>query len=271
MSVEELKNSPSLTTTSDGFEGYSDHIEGNESPQQRGLIRGTRLTFNNVGEWETPDGETVGGDVKLIATNIIRAVVKWGAGADKKPPEETIEVPPGRPFPDIEAMNNAIPKDQWRQGPAGLQGPWQAQQLVVMIEPRSMDTFTYVTSTVGGGIAVRDLVDQVKTMRRYRGQVSPIVTLGDAPMRTRFGERRRPHFTIVDWVHMAGAEEPAQAALPSPETTAVIEAEPLPKPEPSKEGPAPAAKAAKTRKRSGSFDHVAPLSTKEELNDEIPW
>jgi hypothetical protein len=266
MGNDELKNTTSLTTTGDGFDNYTDQVEGDENPQQQGLIRGTRLKFGNSFEWETADDETIGGDVKLIVTDIIRTAVRWGVSADKKPPEETIVIPPGQPFPDIEAKNSAIPKDRWRQGLAGLKGPWEAQQLVVMIDPRSMDTFTYVTSTIGGGIAVRDLVDKVKMMRRYRGLVSPIVTLADTQFNTRFGERRRPHFNIVDWVHMAGGSEPQQAALPAP----VIEAVPV-KAEPVKEVSAekPAKKPRKSRK--SGLKRVEPLTLKEELNDALPW
>jgi hypothetical protein len=275
MSTDELKNSTSLTTTGDGFDHYTDRVEGNDdSPQQQGLIRGSRVAFTNTAEWElATDGDVIEPGVKLIVTNIHRAVVKWGA--DKGPPEQTIEIPPGQPFPDIAVMNDAIPRDQWRQGPAGLQGPWRAQQLVVMIEPQSMNTFTYVTSTIGGGIAVRDLVDKVKMRRRYRGQVSPIVTLADTLFKTRFGERRRPHFNIVDWVHMAGGDEPQQAALPAPDkpgpndntTSTLIEAEPVKEEPPTAK---PAKKPRQSKSKSG-LKHAAPLSTKEELNDEIPW
>ena len=209
--------------------------------------------------------------MKLIVTDIIRAVVKWGA--DKKP-EQTTVIPPGQPFPDVEAMNAAIPKDQWRQGPAGPQGPFQTQQLVVMLNPRNMEHFTFATSAIGGFIAVRDLVDKVKAMRRYRGPVSPIITLGDAPMRTRFGERRRPHFNIVDWVHMDVGGESPQTALPAPlpdsSATRVIEAEAVMEPVVAAGQAAGLTKPAK-RPKSNSLNRVAPLTTAEEMNDELPW
>jgi hypothetical protein len=108
-------------------------------------------------------------------------------------------------------------------------------------------------------------------MRRYRGAVSPIVTLGDAPMRTRYGERRRPHFNIIDWIRMGG-DEPQQAALPEPSTPPDSNAAPAIEGEPVKEQPQPAEPAKKPRQsKSGSLKHVAPLSVKEELDDEIPW
>jgi hypothetical protein len=281
MTTIELKNSTALATAGDGFDGYSDHVEGDESPQPRGIIRGLRLKFSNTAEYELPDGEVIGHGTKLIVTDIIRAVAKWGAG--KNEPPETTVIPPGQPFPDVQAMNESVPKDQWRQGPAGLQGPYQTQQLVVMIEPQAMETYTFVTSAIGGFIAVRELVDKVKTMRRYRGPVSPIVTVGDRLMKTRFGERRRPHFEIVDWIRMGDGGEPQQAALPAPSpviAAPVIEAAPSPdSAAPVIEAePAAAAKPAKrsrVRPRSssivGSDLLVAPLTRNEEMNDEIPW
>jgi hypothetical protein len=271
MSDDELKNSTALTPIGDGFDGYSDDGAGsdNSQQQQQGIIRGMHVTFGATAEYERRDGETIGSDVKLIVTGIVRAVLKWPPGKNERP--ETTVIPPGAPFPDIEAMNNDVPQDQWRQGPAGPQGPYQAQRAITMIEPISMDEFTFTTSTIGGTIACTDLVHKVNVMRRYRGPVSPIITLGDAPMRTRYGERRRPSFHIVDWIRMGG-DEPQQAALPAPSPAGsgsnaarVIEA----KPEPAKEAAEPAKKP--KRSKSGSFKRAEPLSTKEELNDEIPW
>jgi hypothetical protein len=243
----ELKNSTALATVGDGFDGYVDRVEGDDSPAQEGIIRGAMLKFSATAEWERRDGETIGPGVKLIVTDIVRAVLKWSANKNERP--EAKIIPPGRPFPDVAAMNEAIPKEQWRQGPAGLQGPYQAQQAVVMLEPKSMDTFTYTTSSIGGFIAVRELVDKVTTMRKYRGPVSPIVTLGDVAMRTRFGERRRPHFSIVDWIRMGGPDEPKQAALPAP--SPVIEVKPA--------------------AAADSMKIAEPLTLKEEMSDEIPW
>jgi hypothetical protein len=133
-----------------------------------------------------------------------------------------------------------------------------------------MDEFTFTTSTIGGNIAVTELVSKTKTMRRYRGAVSPIVALGDAPFRTRYGERRRPHFNIIDWIRMGG-DEPQQAALPAPSSPPDSSAAPVIEAKPVKEE-TPAAEPAKKQRRSKpGLEHVAPLSLKEELNDDIPW
>jgi hypothetical protein len=273
MNDDESKNSTALTPIGDGFDGYSDDVAGsdNSSQQQQGIIRGMHVTFGSTAEYERRDGEVIGGDVKLIVTNIIRAILRWPLEKNARP--ETTIIPPGAPFPDVEAMNNAVPRDQWRQGPAGAQGPFQAQRAVVLLEPISMEELTFTTSTIGGAIGVTDLVRKVNTMRRYRGSVSPIVTLDDAPMRTRYGERRRPHFNIVDWIRMGG-EESQQAALPAPSPPPDSNAAPVieAKAEPATKPATPAAPKKKS-KRIGTLDlaePIKPVTLAEEMNDEIP-
>ena len=93
-------------------------------------------------------------------------------------------------------------------------------------------------------------------------------------MRTRFGERRRPHFNIVDWVHMDVGGESPQTALPAPlpdsSATRVIEAEAVMEPVVAAGQAAGLTKPAK-RPKSNSLNRVAPLTTAEEMNDELPW
>jgi hypothetical protein len=242
---EDIKNTTALTPTSDGFDGYNGQVAGDEgATQQGGQIQGTLLRFGITARWEARDDRVISDDVRLIVTDIIRKVVKWGL--DKGPPEETIIVPYGQPFPDIEGMNDAIPRNQWRQGFNGLEGRWQPQQNVVLLNPLTMEVFTFITSTKGGFAAIRELVDKVKAMRKYRGPgVSPIVILGNKPMRTKYGERRRPDFNIIDWVGMRGTGGvDTQPALPAPN------------------GPVSAG-------RIGAS--VAPVTLHKEMNDEIPF
>jgi hypothetical protein len=102
-------------------------------------------------------------------------------------------------------------------------GPWQAQHVVRLFDPRTMDRFSYPTGTVGGGMCVRDLVDRVKLMRQYRGEnVYPVVTLTDTFMPTRYGGRQRPHFNIRKWIKLGdggGILSPTESpALSGPQT-----------------------------------------------------
>jgi hypothetical protein len=191
-------------------DGFGDHPEGDERP---GVIQGTIVKFTNEAEWVTRDEEKLPADRELIATDIIRVVQKWLGGM----PVETRVLGPGENFPDLETLNEAAPKSEWAEGPDGKKrGPWQSQYIVHLLDPKTMDRFSYATGTVGGGIAVRDLRDKVQQwMRRMRGQnVFAVVTLSDKVMKTKFGSRQRPHFVCVRWIELGGSDA---TALPAPE------------------------------------------------------
>jgi hypothetical protein len=97
-----------------------------------------------------------------------------------------------------------------------------------------MDRYTFPTGTVGGGIAVRDLAEKTKWMRRIRGdKVCAVVALSNMHMNTRFGGRQRPHFVVKRWVRFGGDAKPAlPGPTPSPTpigaTTEPAKTEPLP-------------------------------------------
>ena len=120
-------------------------------------------------------------------------------------------------------MNEQCPKSEWREGFNGLQAPWQLARAAYFCDLKTMTKYTWVTSTMGGGIAIRDLVDRVEMMRRYRGaQVFAVVTLTDVHMNTRFGGRQRPCLAVKNWVLLDGSG----AALPVSEKLALTEVKP---------------------------------------------
>jgi len=66
------------------------------------------------------------------------------------------------------------------------------------------NAWTALFPTVGGGIAVRDLIDRVSWMRKFRGeQVYAVVSPSAAPMKTRHGTRLRQHFVIKRWIGLS--------------------------------------------------------------------
>lgn len=233
----------------DGFEGYEDGIEGDDQDQAGGPIHGSLVKFTNEAAWVTRDGEELAPDLELIAVDIGRVVQKWKDQA----PVETIILEPGQKFPDIKELNNKTPRSEWTKGPDGQpRGPWQSQHIVYLLNAGTMDRYSFPTGTTGGSIAVRDLVDKTKWMRRFRGQhVYPVVTLSDTFMKTRFGGRQRPNFLIKRWVNLG----PDEGALPAPE-------------------PPPAQKAldhiaaAERPKPTPPVVEEPPLS--EQMNDDIP-
>lgn len=205
----------------DGFDAYEDAIEGEEEQSPSGrVIQGTRLKFTNEACWiDDADNELPAG-LELVVVDIGRVVQKW---IDQQP-AETIMLGPGERFPEVAKLNADCPKSEWREGPNGqLQGPWQAQHIAYLLDPKTMSRFTWPTSTVGGAICIRDIVDRTKWMRRYRGEhVYPVVELSDTFMNTRFGGRQRPHFNVKRWVALGGA---GGNALPAPEQPTLPPAE----------------------------------------------
>ena len=134
-----------------------------------------------------------------------------------------------KPLPDPDDLNAAIPVGEWEVGLDGQRrAPWAATVVVYFIDPLMGSFYTFVSSTTGGRIAVDHLKESVSGMRMLRGdRVLPLITLGERPMKTRFGVKSRPHFEIVSWKEPIGPalkEEPPKAALPS-----AAEPEPEPK------------------------------------------
>jgi hypothetical protein len=197
--------------------------------------------------WVTRDGDELLADLELVAVDVGRVVQKW---QDDRP-VETIVLQPHQKFPDVEEMNEKVPKEEWVEGPEGkLRGPWQAQHILYLLDLKTMDKYTFPTGTTGGRIAVRDLRDKTMWMRRLRGpNVYAVVTLADSFMNTRFGGRQRPHFRIVRWVGL-GAESGQVEVLPAP-----------PPPTTSKET---------TTQPELPLNEVREPSIQEDMDDEIP-
>jgi hypothetical protein len=204
----------------DGFDGYEDRVEGDEQQHAGSVIQGRLLKFTNEAASVTgDDGEELPAGLELVAIDVNRIVQKW----HEQRPVETIILEPSQKFLDVKNLNDEAPKSEWIDGPDGKpRGPWQAQYLVYILNPATMDRFTFATGTVGGGIAVRELVDKTKWMRRLRGDhVYPIVTLADVFMNTRFGGRQRPRFMVKRWIAL-GAAGKALAAPADPMADKVI-------------------------------------------------
>lgn len=269
------------TQNVDGFEGYEGDIEGDEPQQGGGVIHGSVVKFTNEAEWTTRDGQELSSDLELVAVDLGRVVQKWQDQA----PVETIVLEPGQKFPNIEELNDKTPRSEWTEGPDGKpRGPWQAQQIVYLLNAATLDRYSFPTGTTGGSIAVRDLVDKTKWMRRFRGQhVYPVIVLSDTYMNTKWGGRQRPHFLIKRWVNLGADEKMLPAPGPTSPPASAQEALDYFAAEPSAEQPKPVPRTVeeptkrKTTKRGVTRIDVPALktveepSTKEVLDDEIPF
>jgi hypothetical protein len=194
----------------DGFQNAGEDID---VPASR-LIQGELLKFTNTAAWVTRSAEELSGTVEFVAVGVNRVVQRWQDGR----PFETRVLKPGDKFPNLEELNAAVPRSEWREGPDGkLRGPWEAQYLVYLLNPHTAERFTYATGTIGGGIAVRDLIDRVTWKRKFCGeQVYAVVSLSAVPWKTRYGTRPRPHFVIVRWEGLS-----SDGALPPTEPPAL--------------------------------------------------
>src|SRR6516162_6894080 len=194
-----LKKDP---TSIDNFAGWEDGVEGDDRPDGAGIIQGNLVKFSNEAMWVTRDGDELSADLELVAVDVGRVVQKW----QDQQPVDTIILQPHQKFPDVEEMNEKVPKEEWVEGPDGKpRGPWQAQHILYLLDLKTMDKFTFPTGTTGGRIAVGELRDKLVSMRQLRGPgVYPLVSLGDTFMKTKWGGRQRPHFQIVRWVRLGG-------------------------------------------------------------------
>jgi hypothetical protein len=236
----------------DGFDTFEDGTEGDEQSLGDRLIQGPLVKFTNDAIWATKAGDEIPASLELVAIDVVRLVMKWKPDKDELPDRQVLE--PGQKFPDLKKLNEETPKSEWVKGPDGqLRGPWQSQHLVYLLDLKTMSKFTYTTGgTVGGAIAVHDLVDRVKMMRRFRGSnVYAEVNLSDTFMNTRFGGRQRPHFLIKKWITL-GSDSQELAALPNPN-------------DPTLKG----SEAAKPEESIGK--PVDTPSAKEVLDDDIPF
>jgi hypothetical protein len=197
------------------FTGYEDLVEGEEEQQIGALIQGTKIKFTNTAMWMANGDEELPADLKLVVVEILRVVQKWGP--DGKPIEEHTRIlAPGEKWPDVAALNEACPRSEWREFRGQMFGPWQAQRIVYFVDLfATMAKYTWPTATIGGRIAINDLVDRTKWAQKFHGApLYPIVTLSDIPMNTRYGERQRPHFIVQkQWMSFRPNGEMQQVEL----------------------------------------------------------
>lgn len=144
----------------DGFDGFTDEAEGEDQDRFVGgrVIQGTRINFTNEAIWVDAAKEKLPSDLELIVFDIGRVVQKWGK--DNLPSGPPITLEPNQKFPDINALNEKCPKSEWRERFGKLEGPYQAQYVVYLWDPVTMNKYTWPTSTIGGHICVADVIIQ---------------------------------------------------------------------------------------------------------------
>jgi hypothetical protein len=188
--------------------------DGFGTPDRRNSpIKGTLVKFGVDGVWKTKDGLTVDPDLKLVAMGTTTIIQCW----QDKMPVDTIYETPGQPLPDVDELNAQIPRNEWPIGVNGEpQGPWQLQRLLYLLDPATANKFTFATGTIGGAIAISKLKECVTDYRRLQGEgVCAVVTLANAPFKTKYGMKVRPSLRIVGWHHFGNGGGGQSALLPT--------------------------------------------------------
>jgi hypothetical protein len=182
------------------------------------IFQGATLKFID-GRWSL-NGAGVRPDMRLLISATSRALLRWS-------PFEAIVQKPGAELPDVDELNGKVPREQWQIGlDSRPRAPWSLHRFVYGLDPADATICTHHNSTYGTMQAVHELESRITWMRALRGaEVLPLVKLGDAAMKTQYGERRRPEFVIVGWRVFAG---PGVALQIADQTANVLKAvEPL--------------------------------------------
>jgi hypothetical protein len=186
--VKKLKESVARL---DGFAGYTGKTEGEE-----GYSGIENLVKYKEPKWYL-NGVELPADEEYIVKRVGRNVIKWHP--DKSLAPDRYPVPDGEKFPDLKERNKQTPQTEWVEAPGGqLKGPWAPEHEVVLLN-RTYDELTYVTSTAGGSIAVKQLVKKVNDVRDYHNDNSLhlVVKLSNTFMPTRYDGLQRPHFVFL--------------------------------------------------------------------------
>jgi hypothetical protein len=177
-----------------------------ETEQPRAIL-GDRLKFVD-GRWSCNEMD--------VLPNLKLAVVKTGELLQKWENERVVDTEDPREC-NVEDLNAQTDSKTWEPDVTGNpKPPWQHTYFVYLFDPVTADRYTYAAATVGARIAYEDLTDKMHWMSRLKNKpVAPMVMLSSKLMKTRFGQKMRPHFNCVEWLSGDGGEKlPAPSAAP---------------------------------------------------------
>jgi hypothetical protein len=256
--------------------------DGFSGPIGRGF-GGNYLKWSATGHWVDRDGVVPPSPMLVLSIDEILKMWK----------DQVPTIIRDKPLPDPDVLNAAIPIEQWELGLDGKPSkPWKHNIEVVFVNPITGQLYIYQHDTVGAHIAYDQLKESVIVMRSLRGtKCMPLVNFAERPMKSkRFDKVPRPHFEIVGWKNPPGegSGEKAIADKPKPQLPGPNAAEkpapaptftaPTTGPMPAQAAPqAPATPAAQESKPTialtgdtlSAMSDVAPITTKELLDDSI--
>jgi hypothetical protein len=200
-----MSSSPNIVPYVPGGGGFSDEARENSGR----IIKGELIKFIN-GQWFL--GKTlISEGFTLAVLAVIAAWVYWRGG--KPDDAKTIIRQPRGKLPERNELGDND-KTVWESGLDGLpRDPWTFTKVLYLTDPASAEAYTFSTSSIGGLRAVENLVGQIDRMRSVHPAAVPVVSFHQRPMKTRFGDKPRPHFGVEGWLGLdEGAPQGASAA-----------------------------------------------------------
>jgi hypothetical protein len=241
-----------VDTAIDGFDGFEDRVEGAEGSSQR-IVQGEKWKFTGDCKWVNGSDEPISSERVVAVVDICRVVLKRVDGQimEKK------WLAPLELIPDLAKLNEKCPKSEWGEDFNGNpKGPYQLLYVVYMVDMNTMKKITYLTDTVGGGMCVRELADQVANKRKFYGtKAYPMVSPSKRWMNTHWKGRDRPCLEVKNWIVFG------------PDGTALPEASPPPTLPPA----APPAQPETKDVPKGARIVSPEAANAEEMDDDIPF
>jgi hypothetical protein len=236
-----------------------------------GAFGSARILKFDTDHFITREGELIGPERELIVLGLKKIVQKFV----NKQLVDTIIVADGQRAPDVKTMNENAPKEEWGPGLDGQPtGPYSLVLVLKLLDATTMDRFAFITKSKGGCIAVSDLSDKTKIMRRFRGSsVSPVVSCGltNFPIKRLNIVRKRPDFRVLRWITLGdGGKLPPSQPPKQLEQAPVAPAIPDPTPALASE-PKPIEVPAAAIDTPVAFASVSEPSLREEIGDDIPF
>jgi hypothetical protein len=196
-----MNQTANALTVTDGF---------SDSDPSASPVRGTSIRFVDrayVG---------LGGD-KFETKNKSFAVLDrrqgWQKLVKKTCPPEYLMRAVGQPKPQQPFVDKKAWPLDFNKQPAH---PWKWTEFLYLVNTDSGEFVTFSSSTAGGGIAVRELADQVSLMRNVRPNAIPVVELSDTDMPTQYNSTKpRPFFKLLGW-KTRDAEQPQLVDMAKP-------------------------------------------------------
>jgi len=236
-----------------------------------GAFGSARILKFDTDHFITREGEVIRPERELIVLGLKKMVQKF----INKQLVDTITVPDGQKAPNVETMNEDAPKEEWGTGLDGQPaGPYTLVLVLKLLDATTMDAFAFITKSKGGCIAVGDLSDKTKIMRRFRGPVSPVVSCSvtNFPIKRLNIVRKRPNFRVLRWITLDGGKLPPSQPPKQLEQAPVAPAIPDPAPASTPEPKTPTIEVPATAIGTPvAFASVSEPSLQEQTGDTIPF